>query len=267
MILITIQVHWPPRNFHQIFYLHASYLGIRTHNLEIRNSYMSYSICHRQFKLWSDAIAQLGIISIVNYMKFIMIGIIIRNFLEFPIVILCHCLHGTDKFQFQLTVFSCSCLCNSTDRTINPFPCVRSIYKLAEHDLCLLSAESIAAILVAVCQYTVVASILTFQLTFAFFDIIISVLKQFGKFLGVVQFCQITCAARNSIIHHKIIIFLSSCLIHFCIWINADMLWRGMIILFHTQFYSRLEHLYRCLCVHYLNRQQDFDGFCLHMTI
>ena len=163
-----------------------------------------------------------------------MIGIIIRNFLEFPIVILCHCLHGTDKFQFQFTVFSCSCLCDSTNRAVNPFPCIRSIDKFAEHGLCLLPAESITAILVAVCQYTVVASILTFQLTFAFFDIIISVLKQFGKFLGVVQFCQITCAARDGIIHYEIIIFLPSRLIHFCIGINTDMLRRGMIILFHT---------------------------------
>ena len=62
-----------------------------------------------------------------------MIGIIIRNFLEFPIVILCHCLHGTDKFQFQFTVFSCSCLCDSTNRAVNPFPCIRSIDKFAEH--------------------------------------------------------------------------------------------------------------------------------------
>ena len=139
MILITIKENGPPRNLHQVGDFHTIYLGIATDDLEVWYSGMLYTVGNSQLKLGLHVIMNLCVF--IDYFQFIVVGIIIRYFLESPVIALGERLQCANKFQFQFTVLSCTILCNCSHRTFNAFPRLCAANQLSKQHLSLFSAE------------------------------------------------------------------------------------------------------------------------------
>ena len=202
MIFITIKEDWTPWNLDQITNFFTIYLCVVTHDLEIRDSGMLNSVGNSQLKLRFHIVMKFCISFFIDYFQLIVVRIIIRDFLESPIFALSQSLQCTNKFQFQLAIFSSTILCDSAYRPLDAFPWFWTAHQLAEQYLGLFAAERFSTILITISQDAMITPILTFQLTSAFLNLIIGKHQHVWELVCIIQLCKITSTARYGIIHY-----------------------------------------------------------------